>query len=142
MRTLTRGAAMRLPTGQQVRDALGEADIASTPQWYPSDPWKTLRDVGLDEDTPLWYYILLEAQLDPGVAQGQPITTKVGGFGATLGKLGSRLVAELIEASLLNDPTSFVSRHGPTRPPDPWKVSDTKTIPVNSLKDLAKVVGV
>jgi hypothetical protein len=141
MRTLTRGAAMRLPTGQQVRDALGEADIAAPTPDYKEDPWKPLRDAGLDQDTPLWYYILLEAQLDPGLAEGKPVKTKYGGFGATLGKLGSRLVAEVIEASLQEDPTSFVRRHRST-PPDPWKVSDTEAIPVNSLEDVARVVRV
>jgi hypothetical protein len=141
MRTLTRGAAMRLPTGQQVRKALDEADIAAPTPGYKEHPWKPLRDAGLDQDTPLWYYILLEAELDPGLAQGRTAKTKYGGFGATLGKLGSRLVAEVIEGSLLCDPTSFVRRYGSTQP-GPWKVSDTEAIPVNSLTDVARVVRV
>jgi hypothetical protein len=141
MRTLTRGAAVRLPTGQQLRTALGEAEIAPPTAGYKDDPWKPLRDAGLDQDTPLWYYILLEAELDSGLPVDIPIATKIGGFGATLGKLGSRLVAEVIETALQSDPTSFVRRDGSTRPP-PWKVSDTEQIPVNSLEDVARVVRV
>jgi hypothetical protein len=142
LRTLTRGAAIRLPTGQQVRDALGEDDIPRTPGGGAGDPWKPLRAAGLVEDTPLWYYILLEAQLGPGLAGGMRPTRKIGGLGATLGNLGSRLVAEVIAASLQEDPTSFVRRRGPTWPGEPWTTPDGKQIKVESLADVAKVVGV
>src|SRR5205814_7548477 len=57
VRTLKRGAAMRLPTGQQVRKALEEADIPAPSGEYKDDPWQPLRDLGLHEDTPLWYYL-------------------------------------------------------------------------------------
>jgi hypothetical protein len=142
LRTLTRGAAIRLPTGQQVRDVLGEDDIPRTPGGDDGDPWKPLRDARLDEDTPLWYYILLEAQLGPGLAAGRQPKRKKGGFGATLGKLGSRLVAEVIAASLQEDPTSFVRRHDPTWPGEPWTTPDGKQIKVESLADVAKVAGI
>ena len=141
LRTLMRGAAIRLATGQQVRDALGEDDIPRTPGGVANDPWGPLHKAGLDEDTPLWYYILLEAQLGPGLATGRVMKRKNGGFGATLGKLGSRLVAEVIAASLQEDPTSFVRRHGPTWPGEPWTTPDGKQIKVESLAHVAKVVG-
>lgn len=141
LRTLARGAAIRLPTGQAVRDALGEDDIPRTPGGVADDPWGPLRKAGLDGDTPLWYYILLEAQLGLGLAAGREATRKRGGFGATLGKVGSRLVAEVIAASLQEDPTSFVRRHGPDWPGDPWTTPDGKQIKVENLAHVAKVVG-
>jgi hypothetical protein len=141
-RTLLRGAAMRLPTGQQVRDAFGEAAIASTPPEYKLDPWGVLRSdsVGLAEETPLWYYVLLEAQLDPGrsISTGR----KIGGVGATLGRLGSRIVAEVIEGSLLLDPTSFLRRKPSGWKPESWTTTDRKQIEVTSLKDVACVAAV
>jgi hypothetical protein len=140
LRTLTRAAAMRLPTGQQVRDVLGEDDIPRTPVG-DGDPWEPLRAVGLDQDTPLWYYILLEAQLSPGLAPERETKRKKGGFGATLGKLGSRLLAEVIAASLQDDPTSFVRRYGPTWPGEPWTTPDGEQIQVESLAHVARVVG-
>lgn len=135
-RTLVRGAAVRLPTGQQVRDALREDRIANTPKEYETDPWEPLRRVGLFDDTPLWYYILLEAQLDPGVKSTRS------GVGATLGPLGSRLVAEVIEGSLLLDPASFLRRKGPSWKPDPWTMADGQQVHIGSLKDIARVAGV
>lgn len=139
-RTLLRGAAMRLPTGQQVRDAFGESTIAGTPPEYKADPWGALRNVDLVDETPLWYYVLLEAQLDPGrsISTGR----KIGGVGATLGRVGSRIVTEVIEGSLLLDPSSFLRRKNSGWKPEPWTTTDGKQIEVTSLKDVARVVAV
>jgi hypothetical protein len=139
-RTLSRGAAMRLPTGQQVTAALGESVIAETPPEYKADPWGPLHSVGLAEETPLWYYILLEAQLDPGTRTAG--ATKIGGVGATLGRVGSRIVAEVIEGSLQLDPTSFLRRKELGWKPEPWTTADGKQIEVKSLKNVARVVAV
>ncbi len=130
LRTLLRGAATRLPTGQQVRDALGERSIADTPSEYEGDPWDPLRRVGLAGETPLWYYILLEAQLDQDCV------------GATLGRVGSRIVAEVIEGSLQLDPTSFLRRKGPDWTPDAWPIANRSKIAVRTLKDAALVAAV
>jgi Animal haem peroxidase len=137
LRTLKRGASIRLPTGQQVRDALGEGPIPEA----GIDPWPSLRSVGLDQHTPLWYYILLEAELSPGLADGAQMKRKNGGFGSTLGKLGSRLAAEVIYASLQDDPSSFV-RRGLSLPLEPWPMPDGTPIEVKTLADVAKVAGV
>lgn len=127
-RTLLRGAAMRLPTGQQVRDALGQGAIADTPPQYELDPWSALRTVGLAEGSPLLYYILLEAQLDC--------------VGACLGRVGSTIVAEVIEGSLQLDPTSFLRQKGPDWKPEPWITADGRKVQINSLKDVATVASV
>ncbi len=139
LRTLTRGAAMRLPTGQQVRDALGEADIATPAREYKFDPW--LRFGSLHEHTQLFLVpILLEAQLDPGLP-ATPALKWESGFGATLGKLGSRLIAEVIDASLRLDPTSFVRRKETPKPwTNPYDPNGDKVL-VESLEHIALVAG-
>lgn len=130
LRTLLRGAAVRLPTGQQIRDVLGERSIPEKPPEYEADPWEPLRSVGLADETPLWYYILLEAQLD-----GDRV-------GSSLGRVGSRIVAEVIEGSLLLDPTSFLRRNEAGWKPQPWTTADGKQIEVQTLKDVARVAAV
>jgi hypothetical protein len=128
LRTLIRGAAVGLATGQQVRDAMGEGPISVAPPEYKTDPWDALHKVGLAQETPLWHYILLEAQLDC--------------VGATLGKMGSRIVAEVIDASLWFDPTSFLRRQGPKWTPEAWTMPDGKLTEIKSLKDVARVAAV
>src|ERR1041385_335351 len=112
VRTLRSGAATGLPSGQCVRAQL--CPEASEPKPSPTCPpsycpWKHAQELGFEEHTPLWYYILLEAEtLENGL---------------TLGVLGSRLVAEVIEGALRADPDSFVTVH-PGWQPVKWKTSD------------------
>jgi hypothetical protein len=56
---------------------------------------KALRDGGFTKQTPLWYYILREAELQHG--------------GNRLGAVGSRLVAETLIGLLKNDPNSYLN---------------------------------
>lgn len=137
VRTLKRGAAMRLPTGQEVRRALGEAYIPAPTPEYTTNPWQPLLDQGLHGDTPLWYYLLLEAQLEPGL-RGRRYRN---GFGATLGRLGSRLIAEVMDASLRLDPTSLMRRKEALKPwTNPQNPGGPKVC-VKSLQDVALVAG-
>jgi hypothetical protein len=121
-RTLCRGARTRLPTGQQMRVALGAAPIIS--EANPS--WKVLRSLGFENETPLWYYTLLEAEINEE--------------GNRLGPVGSRIVAEVIEACLRHDPDSFLHRGGGT-----WIdlafSEEVKGPTINNLFDLAVAVG-
>lgn len=97
VRTLCRGAAAKLATGQQVRDKLDpQARIMPPDCDYEIDPWDLLDSFELAEETPLWYYLLLEAELNEA--------------GLRLGAVGSRLVAEIIETSLQQDPDSFLNQ--------------------------------
>ena len=121
-RTLCRGARTRLPTGQQMRVALRADPIISE-----TDPsWETLRSLGFENETPLWFYTLLEAQLNEG--------------GHRLGTVGSRIVAEVIEACLQHDPNSFLHRGG-----GKWidlKLGEAdKETTINNLFDVAVAVG-
>lgn len=129
LRTLLRGAASRLPTGQQVRGELCPEAIISQPivvSGHPYDPWAILKKLGLADHTPLWYYILLEAEIDEN--------------GLRLGRLGSRLVLEVVEASLRDDDESFVSCAGSKWVPPPWKLPDGSDFLIGNLLDLAKFV--
>ncbi len=90
-RNLLRGHLLRLPTGQDVAAKLGVA--ALTPfevfQAVPEAKAQPMRAAHFDTQTPLWYYILKEAEVLEN--------------GCKLGPVGSRIVAEtfvgLIEAS-------------------------------------------
>jgi len=60
--------------------------------------------VGFDQSTPLWYYVLKEAEVMED--------------GLHLGPVGGRIVAEVIIGLLQTDPTSYLSQPGwtPTLP--------------------------
>ena len=112
-RNLLRGKALGLPTGQDVAHAMGIPDnqiINNSNPAFPftigtgykddasvpeiSDEEKT-RLVGLFGDqTPLWYYILKEAEV---LQNGQ-----------MLGPVGGRIVAEIFIGLLLHDPQSYL----------------------------------
>jgi len=129
VRTLVRGAKSRLPSGQDVAAKFGLTPIQAGPHTCNGvsyDPGKSLRDLGLSEAIPLWYYILLEAETDPVF------------HGAYLGELGSRLVIETINGALREDPTSYLSRFGPAWHPSPWRRSGGV---VTTLAELAQLVG-
>jgi hypothetical protein len=124
LRTLCRGAATKLPTGQQVRVALQPGAIL--PVSDTNRAWKKLHELGFANETPLWYYILLEAEIP--------------GKHLRLGTIGSRLVAEVIEASLLHDPGSILSQGGGEWQPPDWSF-EGKQRPIENLYHLAIVVG-
>ncbi len=85
VRNLRRGRSLGLPSGQSVArymelQPLSPSDIASGPDGSVAGR------LGFDKETPLWYYILKEAEV-----QHQ---------GLRLGEVGSRIVAEVFWASL------------------------------------------
>lgn len=98
VRTLLRGARMGLPLGQRVAQAFGLEPLNSDTQIAPPDGPHTevLRQYGFHRKTPLWYYVLKEAEL------ANPSGTR-------LGPVGSRLVGDVIVSSLQADPCSFIS---------------------------------
>jgi Animal haem peroxidase len=129
VRTLRRGAATGLPSGQVVRQQLcPEADIPKTSSECPPSymPWKDAEGLGFREHTPLWYYVLLEAEIAEN--------------GLRLGAVGSRLVCEVIEGALRADPNSFVAVD-PNWHPVSWKTAEGTTMEIRDLFDLAIFVG-
>lgn len=92
VRNLIRGFALGLPSGQAVANEIHEPLI---PKDILLDV--TYRDVmsnhGFDEETPLWYYILKEAE-------------RAGGD--RLGKVGSLIIAETLVGIIKNSPISIL----------------------------------
>jgi len=130
IRTLRRGATLKLPTGEQVRDVLGSASIADVSAEFPNyKPAKVLADLGLQGRTPLWFYILLEAEVNER--------------GANLGAVGSRLLIEVIEGALQADPDSIVwqLRRDPKWRPPKWETDTGESVRIDSFLDLAVAVG-
>ncbi|WP_433290161.1 peroxidase family protein [Pseudonocardia sp. CA-142604] len=101
VRNLLRGYRLAIPTGQAVARTLGveplseQELIKDTPP--PSPLHDALVDGGFIEETPLWFYVLKEAEV---LEQGD-----------RLGPVGSRIVAETILGQLRADPTSFVNQN-------------------------------
>jgi hypothetical protein len=95
VRNLRRGRSLGLPPGQSVAkfmgfDPLKPADIAQGPDGAVA------KKHNLHIETPLWYYILKEAELQ--------------GKGVRLGPVGSRIVAEVFIGLLRADIGSYLSR--------------------------------
>ncbi len=93
-RNLIRGLMLRLPSGQSVAKALGlrPLTIKGVPGFPPH----------LENNTPLWYYILYEAK---ELKEGK-----------RLGPVGSRIVAEVIIGLIQGDKTSFLNQDPNWRP--------------------------
>ena len=96
VRNLLRGYRLAIPTGQAVAIALGLQPLTSDELLSGDQGVRdALIDGGFVTDTPLWFYVLKEAEVKGG--------------GNHLGPVGSRIVAETIIGQLLEDPTSFLS---------------------------------
>ena len=145
-RTLLRGARAFLPTGQEVaanlvrlhllapRDVLADARLTDpTPDDTNDESGKVLASIeGMKERTPLYYYLLKEAEV-------------LGHKNHTLGPIGSRIVAEVIERVLREDSGSYVRTNGlgsDWAPPTVWRFRDEGGLhPIISFRDLVKLVG-
>ncbi|WP_229074594.1 LysM peptidoglycan-binding domain-containing protein [Actinoplanes sp. DH11] len=127
VRNLLRGYRLRLPTGQAVAQLLGEPVL--TPQQLLAatgdengDQARALRQGSLLTRTPLWYYILAEAQ--------------VAHQGARLGRVGSTMVAEVLIGLIRRSADSILKVPG-------WRPSLPAAKPgTYELADLLRLAGV
>jgi hypothetical protein len=115
VRTLLRGAGLRLATGQSVAKVLGErmltkAELGHNAANEQTEQARILRDGGLLHETPLWYYILKESELRHN--------------GNRVGSMGSRIVAETIYAAIRFDPNSYWNFPGKRKLPPIWNFPD------------------
>jgi heme peroxidase len=131
VRTLLRGAGLRLPSGQMVAHAcnqepLTEQELTTNSVGDETDQGRILREAGLSSETPLWYYILKEAEVRRN--------------GNRLGPLGSYLVGETIHAALRADPESILNQ--PSDCPPVWRLPDgsTRIYGFSELFRLAKLL--
>jgi Animal haem peroxidase len=94
MRDLQRGQGTGLPSGEAVARHLGIAPLSAAQVGIASRGW--------DGETPLWYYILREANACTG--------------GFRLGPVGGRIVAEVLVGIVDTDPTSIRQDNHEWRP--------------------------
>jgi hypothetical protein len=136
VRTLLRGARAKLPSGQEVADALVKRktikpqdglNTAQLTQDTCNHSGSVLQDIGLAGNTPLFYYILKEAEII--------------GRGLTLGPIGSYIVASVIEGALEADPNSYVSVIGPDWKLPQWRFSSGLDEQVSSMIRIIRLVG-
>lgn len=88
-RNLLRHVTFSLPSGQRVARAMCVPELAA-------GDLKDLEEYGLDDRTPLWFYILREADVMHD--------------GERLGPVGGRIVAEVLIGLLQGDRTSYLSQ--------------------------------
>ncbi len=103
-RNLIRGLRMGVPSGQTVARAMGVEPL------NPQELGIEDLDAHLAQDTPLWYYILREAEVRED--------------GMRLGAVGGRIVAEVMIGLLAADPLSFISVAPAFRPGAPFVDED------------------
>jgi hypothetical protein len=98
VRNLLRGYQLAIPMGQAVAAALGVAPLTEDElrQGNSDEVNATLADGGFLQATPLWFYVLKEAEVRAN--------------GNSLGEVGSRIVAETIIGQILADPDSYLQR--------------------------------
>lgn len=127
-RNLLRGYLLSIPTGQAVAAAMGveplsEQELRLNNSEATND---ALEQGGFLERTPLWYYVLKEAEVRAN--------------GNSLGELGSRIVCETIIGVLANDPQSYLNQRGG------WDPSEGVRLPngdlIVTIRDFLRFAGV
>jgi len=91
-RNLKRGQALELPSGQDIARHLG------------IEPVLTSAELGVEEPTPLWFYLLKESEL---------------GGGTRLGPVGARIVAEVLIGLIKVDTQSWANQEPTWHPVAP-----------------------
>jgi hypothetical protein len=93
---LIRGQALQLPSGQSVAKRMGETPLPRSDLGLAKLTGLRAADrTPLEKDTPLWFYVLQEADVNEN--------------GDRLGPVGGRIVAEVLIGLLEGDPNSFLS---------------------------------
>lgn len=136
VRTLLRGARAGLPSGQEVADSLlaqgrikasDHLTVSQLTQDTCDHSGSILREIGLEQNTPLFYYLLKEAELASG--------------GLRLGPVGSHIVSEVIQGALEADPDGYISLVGSNWKLPSWRFPSGSRRPINSLIGIIQLVG-
>jgi len=98
--TLLRGSRIGLPSGQEACRAAGAQPLAEAQIGFDDEGNEFLRDRGMNERTPLWYYLLREAEV-LGIRRFRG--------GECLGPLGGRIVAEVLLGVMNADPEHYLN---------------------------------
>jgi hypothetical protein len=86
-----------------------------------------LRDIGFEQNTPLFYYVLKEAELVAG--------------GLILGPIGSQIVSEVIQGALEADADGYMSIVGSKWSLPLWRFPSGTRRRVNSLNGIIQLIG-
>jgi heme peroxidase len=105
-RDLQRGHAVGLPSGEAIARHIGATPLTRLQT--------ALGAMGWDQDTPLWYYVLKESEVQRS--------------GDRLGEVGGRIVGEVLVGLLDHDPSSFRASRPDWRPELPSRVAGTFTM--------------
>ncbi|HEX5437796.1 MAG TPA: heme peroxidase family protein [Gemmatimonadaceae bacterium] len=105
-RDLQRGQAVGLPSGEAIARHIGATPLTREQT--------ALGAMGWDQDTPLWYYILKESEVQCS--------------GDRLGQVGGRIVGEVLVGLLDHDPSSFRASRPDWRPELPSRVAGSFTM--------------
>jgi hypothetical protein len=92
---LRRGKALQLPSGQSVAQHMGQTPLTTDELELDKLRLKVAHRTVLEQDTPLWFYVLKEAEVREK--------------GERLGPVGGRIVAEVLVGLLAGDPNSFLN---------------------------------
>src|SRR3546814_16009805 len=98
-RNLKRGVMLQLPSGQAVAEEIGVANPLTPDEIATGTDGEVAKEQGLHEATPLWYYILKEAQVRED--------------GKRLGPVGATIVAEVLVGLVHGDPEPHPWPKGP-----------------------------
>jgi hypothetical protein len=124
-RNLRRGVILQLPSGQAVaatmKDKIAALEPLTPDEIATGDDGAVARQLGFDRETPLWYYLLKEAQVRRN--------------GERLGPIGARLVAEVFVGLVSGDKDSYLQQPN-WRPFLPAKTAGTFL-----MTDLLQFVG-
>jgi hypothetical protein len=120
-RNLLRHITWSLPSGQAIAQATGITPVL----WAQDFPELQQFAHGLPSSTPLWYYILKEAQVLAG--------------GARLAGVGARIVGEVFIGLLQLDPTSYLGANPSWRPTLPRRSGATGDFRMVDLLTFARV---
>jgi hypothetical protein len=119
---------LSIPTGQAVAEAIGVAPL-SADELRPADRpaiAAALEAGGFLERTPLWYYVLREAE--------------VRATGNSLGELGSRIICDTIIGLVVNDPRSYLNQPGGWDPSKGVRLPNGD--PIVTIADMLRFAGV
>jgi hypothetical protein len=114
-RNMLRARSFGLPAGQDVAAFMGATVIPHSQFGLP--------DTGWEGKTPLWYYILGEAEFTTG--------------GSRLGAVGARIVTEVLLGMMAADPDAYLAAD-PTFQPGPPIAPASGTF---AMGDLLKFAG-
>jgi len=105
--TLLRGSRIGLPSGQEACFQAGLKPLRADQIGFDDEANEFLRERGFDENTPLWYYVLREAEL---------LGRRRFRGGECLGPLGSLIVAEVLLGVMKTDPQHYLNAVPEWRP--------------------------